>query len=40
MWNPIKDLVDAYMKGRNIQLDEMKKQTKVLERIAAALEKE
>ena len=44
--NPIKDLIEAYMKGRRIQLEEMKKQTrerekqtKELRRIADALEK-
>jgi len=43
MWNPLKyaidALVNAYMKGRKIQLIEMKKQTKALERIADAVEK-
>jgi len=35
----VKELNDAYMKGRKIQLTEMKKQTKALERIADAVEK-
>lgn len=39
MWNPIKQLIDAYLKGREMQMERLDKQNELLERIAVALEK-
>lgn len=39
MWNPIRDLIEAYHEGRNKQLKLLKKELVLLERIAEALEK-
>ena len=39
MWNPIKELVDGYLKGREMQMERLDKQIKVLERVATALER-
>ena len=39
MWNPIKELINGYLKGREMQMERLDKQIKVLERIAIALER-